>query len=113
MSDKLTNGSVENVDQTVPKLGSRFCSKISAEETCLLPAWHPAYSWHELDPGSRVERGNLLPRCQGRNPSGGPTRMRVPRRSGGTEQPVLAMKSATNGWSEGVASSSLGHRSTV
>jgi hypothetical protein len=38
VSDKLTNGSVENVDQTVSKLGSRFCSKISAGETCLLPA---------------------------------------------------------------------------
>ena len=58
VSDKLTNGSVENVDQMVSKLGSRFCSKISAGETCLRPAWHPAYNWHELDPGSRVERGN-------------------------------------------------------
>ena len=58
VSDELTDVSVENVDQMVSKLGFRFCSKISAGETCLLPAWHPAYSWHELDPGSRVERGN-------------------------------------------------------
>ena len=58
VSDKLTNGSVENVDQMVSKLGFRFCSKISAGETCLLPARLPAFSWLDLDPGSRVERGN-------------------------------------------------------
>ena len=31
----------------------------------------------------------------------------------GAEQPVVAKKFATSGWSEGVASSSFGHGSTV
>jgi len=39
--------------------------------------------------------------------------MRVPRRGRGTEQPVVVMKSAINGWSEGVALSSFGRGSTV
>ena len=56
---KLTNVSVENVLEKVSKLGSRFYSKMSLGETCLLPKWHPAYSWHELDSGSFVERENL------------------------------------------------------
>ena len=34
-------------------------------------------------------------------------------RGRGTEQPVIVMKSAISGWSEGVASSSFGHGSTV
>jgi hypothetical protein len=58
MSDERTNESVENVLQMVSKLESRFYSKSSLGETCLLPKWHPAYSWHELDSGSFVERGN-------------------------------------------------------
>ena len=58
VSDERTNVSVENVLWLVSKLGSRFCSKISLGDTCLLPRWHPAYSWHELDPGPFVERGN-------------------------------------------------------
>ena len=43
--------------------------------------------------GSCVERGNLSPRCEGRNSSGGPTRVRVPMRGTGAEQPVVAVKS--------------------
>ena len=39
-------------------MGPRFYSKMSLGETCLLPKWHPAYSWHELDSGSFVEREN-------------------------------------------------------
>jgi hypothetical protein len=57
--------------------------------------------------------GTCCPDAKGENPSGGPTRMRVPRRGRGTEQPVVVMKFATSGWSEGVASSSFGHGSTV
>jgi len=49
------------------KLGPRFCSKMSLGETCLLPKWHPAYSWHELDSGSFVERENL-PGIERENP---------------------------------------------
>ena len=64
VSDERTNVSVENVLWLVSKLGSRFCSKISLGDTCLLPRWHPAYSWHELDSGSFVERGN--PSCDGK-----------------------------------------------
>jgi hypothetical protein len=64
VSDERTNVSVENVLWLVSKLGSRFCSKISLGDTCLLPRWHPAYSWHELDPGSFVERGNSS--CDGK-----------------------------------------------
>jgi hypothetical protein len=44
----------------------------------------------ERGAGFCVERGNLRLRCQGRNPSGGPTRVRVPMRSLGAEQPVRA-----------------------
>jgi len=44
-------------------------------------------------------------RCEGRNSSGGPTRMRVPMRSTGADQLVVALKSLQWGWSEGVGSS--------
>jgi hypothetical protein len=61
VSDKRTNGGVENVLQGMSKLGSRFCSRISSAGTCLLAERHPAYSWHELGSGSFAERGN--PSC--------------------------------------------------
>ena len=61
VSDKRTNGGVEKVRQGMSKLGSRFCSRISSAGTCLLAERHPAYSWHELGPGSFAERGN--PSC--------------------------------------------------
>ena len=61
VSDKRTNGGVEKVLQGMSKLGSRFCSRISSAGTCLLAERHPAYSWHELGPGSFAERGN--PSC--------------------------------------------------
>ena len=57
-SDKRTNVSVERCLQMVSKLGSSSCSKNSSGDACLLPEWHPAYSWHELGSGSFVERGN-------------------------------------------------------
>ena len=37
-----------------------YYSGRSSEETCLLSEWCPAYTWHELDLGLCVERGNLL-----------------------------------------------------
>ena len=58
VSDKRTNGGVENVLQRMSKLGSRFCSRISSAGACLLAEWRPAYSWHELGPGFFAERGN-------------------------------------------------------
>ena len=40
-----------------------------------------------------MEHGNLMSRCQGRTPSGGPTRWRVPKRDTGADQPVVVKKS--------------------
>jgi len=60
--------------------------------TCLLPARHPALRRRESDSGSHTELGNLSSRCQGRRPSGGPARTRVPMRDTGTEWPVVVMK---------------------
>jgi hypothetical protein len=75
------------------KTGESRCSRISPGRTCLLPGRPPALRWHEPDSGSCVERGNLSLRCQGRNSSGSPIRVRVPMRSTGAEQPVVVMKS--------------------
>ena len=47
-----------NPGMTVSKVGSIQYSAMNLGDTCLLPRWHPAYSWHEPDPGSCVERGN-------------------------------------------------------
>ena len=66
VSDKRTNGSAERLTM-VSKLGFHHCSKINLEGTCLLSKWHPAYSWHELDSGSFVERRNH-PRDDKRKP---------------------------------------------
>ena len=91
VSDERTNGSVESV-QMVSKLGPRLSAKISAGETCLLPAWHPAYSWHELDPGSRVERGNPS-RDDKRKPyKCSPRKGKVSMPLKGTDHPVVVMK---------------------
>jgi hypothetical protein len=51
--------------------------------------------------GSCVERGNLLPRCEGRPPSGRPARSRVPMRGAGTDRPVVAMKPGNAGGAKG------------
>ena len=92
VSDERTNVSVENVLWLVSKLGSRFCSKISLGDTCLLPRWHPAYSWHELDSGSFVERGN--PSCDvKRKPyKCSPRRGKVSRHMKGADHPVVVKK---------------------
>jgi hypothetical protein len=68
------------------------CLRISSEDTCLPTGWHPVLRRRELDSGFRVERGNLSFRWQGRNSSGGPTRMRVPMRSTGADHPVVVRK---------------------
>ncbi len=68
------------------------CLGMSAGDTCLLPARRPALRWRESDLGSYLELENLSPRCQGRSPSGSPTRIRVPMRGTGAEWPVVAMK---------------------
>jgi hypothetical protein len=83
--------SVESVG-TTSKPGSSRCSGISAGEIRLLPAWRPALRWRESDPGSNMEPGNLSPRCQGRSPSGSPTRARVPMRGTGADGLVVAWK---------------------
>ena len=75
------------------KTRNQSYSRINPEDTCLLTGWRPAYRWRELGPGFYVERGNLSPRCKGRNSSGSPTRARVPMRGIGAEQLVVAMKS--------------------
>ena len=64
-------------------------------------------------PGPCVERGNLSPRCEGRNPRGRPPRMRSPMRGTGAERPVRAMKSGKLDGAKGVASSSVSRRSTA
>jgi len=51
--------------------------------------------------GSCAERGNLLPRCQGRPPSGRTARSRVPKRGAGTDGPVVVMKPGNAGGAKG------------
>ncbi len=49
-----------NRTQTTSKPGLSVYPGISPRETCLLLGWRPAYRWRDLDPGSCVERENLL-----------------------------------------------------
>ncbi len=92
MSDKRTNGSVENVLQKVSKLGPRFYSKMSLGETCLLPKWHPAYSWHELDSGSFVERENPSRDGKRKPYKCSPRRGKVSMPMKGADHPVVVMR---------------------
>src|SRR5579863_6944463 len=92
---------VESVG-TPSKSGSSRCPETSPGETCLAPGRWPAQRRREPDSGSSGERGNLPLRCQGRTPSGRPTRGRVPMRSGGTDQPVGAMKPSNVGGARGL-----------
>lgn len=41
------------------KSGSVLYPEINPKETYLLVGWHPVYSWHELNSGFSMERGNL------------------------------------------------------
>jgi hypothetical protein len=89
MSDKQTNASVENVLQTVSKVGARFYSTSSRGATCLLPRRHPAYSWHELGLGSGVERGNS-PCDEKRKPyKCSPRKGKVSMQAEGADSPVV------------------------
>jgi hypothetical protein len=65
---------------------------ISVGDTCLLPTRRPALRWRESDSGSYLELENLSSRCQGRSPSGSPTRIRVPMRGTGAEWSAVAMR---------------------
>ena len=51
--------------------------------------------------GSCAERGNLLPRCQGRPPSGRTARSRVPMRGAGTDGFVVAVMPGNAGGAKG------------
>jgi hypothetical protein len=70
-----------------------------------IPAYCPGGDrherWRESGLGFCVERGNLSPRCQGRPPSGRPTRDRVPMRGTGADRPVRAMKLGNAGRAKG------------
>ena len=84
----------------------------SSEEACRGSEWWPAYRRREPRAGVRAERGNLPPRCKGRNSSGGPTRMSVPRRGGGTDRLVVARKPGNAGGAKGPAFPGVRDRST-
>jgi hypothetical protein len=79
----------------------------SLGETCIRPGRRPAGRRRELDSGACAARGNLSPRGQGSNASGGPMSVRVPRRGTGTESPVVARTVRSWGWSAGVTASGL------
>jgi len=81
-----------------------------------IPVYCPGGGRHERrrEPGLGfcAERGNLSPRCEGRTPSGGPARSRVPMRGTGADRPVGAMKPGNAGRAKAVGPSSEGHGST-
>src|SRR3954469_3392626 len=62
----------------------------------------------QLGSGSRGERGNLSSRCQGRCPSGRPTRTKIPMRGTGADQPVVASKPGNAGGAKGLNGSAEG-----
>ena len=84
----------------------------SSEEACRRSEWWPAYRRREPSAGVRAERGNLPPRCKGRNSSGGPTRVSVPRRGGGTDRLAVARKPGNAGGAKGPAFPGVRDRST-
>jgi hypothetical protein len=88
---KLTSVSVENA-RTVSELGSLYCLKINLGDTCLLPEWHPAYSWHELDPGSCGERGNSSRDAKRKPYKCRPRKGKVSMPMKGADHPVVVMK---------------------
>jgi hypothetical protein len=81
-----------------------------------IPVYCPSGGRHERrrEPGLGfcAERGNLSPRCEGRTPSGRPTRSRVPMRGTGADRPVRAMKPGNAGRAKVVGPSGDGRRST-
>jgi len=90
VSDKQTNGSVENVLQMVSKVESRFYSTSRRGATCLLPRRHPAYSWHELGAGSFAERGNSPGDAKRKPYKCSPRKGKVSRHAEGADSPVVA-----------------------
>ena len=78
--------------QTASKPGSGGCPGTSMGGACIWPMRRPAQRRRERRSGSDMEPWNLSLRCEGRNPSGSPARMRVPMRSTGAEQPVVVRK---------------------
>ena len=58
VSDERTSGSVERLNDDVETGGSTLSQDKSSGWPVFLAGRHPAYSWHELGPGSFVERGN-------------------------------------------------------
>ena len=76
----------------VSELGSLYCPKISLGDTCLLPEWHPAYSWHELDSGSCVERWELFTDAKRKPYKCSQQRGKVSMPVKGTDHPVVVMK---------------------
>ena len=89
VSDKQTNGSVENVLQMVSKVEPRFYSTSSRGAICLLPRRHPAYSWHELGLGSVVERGNSPCDAKRKLYKCSPRKGKVSTHAEGTDSPVV------------------------
>ena len=49
-----------------------------------------------------MKRGNLSFRCEGRNSSGGATRVRVPMRNTGADQPAVVRKSRNGDGAKGL-----------
>ena len=78
------------------RLQSLACDKVRG-----IPVYCPGGGRHERqrEPGLGfcAERGNLSPRCQGRTPSGRPTRGRVPMRGTEADRLVRAMKPGNSG----------------
>ena len=74
------------------KPGSGGCPGTSTGGACSWPVRRPAQRRRERRSGSDMEPRNLSPRCQGRNPSGDPARVRVPMRGTGAERPVVARR---------------------
>ncbi len=65
---------------------------ISSVANCLLAERHPALRRRDFASGFSRERGNLSLSCEGRNTSGDPISMRVPKDSTGADRPVVVMK---------------------
>ena len=76
----------------VSKVGFVQYSTINLEDTCLLSRWHPAYSWHELDPGSFVERRNSSRDGKRKPYKCSPRRGKVSMHVKGADHPILVLK---------------------
>jgi hypothetical protein len=86
----------------VKTVGSRYCG-ISSDRACRWAERHPVQRWPELAQEA-VERNVGTWDCDanGKATNGRTIRAKVRKHSPGAEQPVVAEKSPTKGWSEGV-----------